>query len=112
MPWDWPAMVNYHEAKAYANWRSDKEGIPREKGYRLLTEPEHHMMRDESTRDESLGVARDHSMVSDGLQMAADHGFNLNLAYGSESPVNGLKENRFVPCLTSFKVLIIVVGGG
>eukprot|EP00056_Hartaetosiga_gracilis_P007117 m.104380 g.104380 ORF g.104380 m.104380 type:complete len:862 (-) comp12636_c0_seq2:99-2684(-) len=93
MPWDWPIMINYHEAKAYTNWKSDKEGIPREKGYRLLTEAEHNLIREDDTHNESLGVERDHSMVSDGLEMAEKHGFNLNLSYGSESPVNGLKPN-------------------
>eukprot|EP00055_Hartaetosiga_balthica_P016087 m.99923 g.99923 ORF g.99923 m.99923 type:complete len:856 (-) comp9035_c5_seq1:19-2586(-) len=93
MPWDWPIMINYHEAKAYANWKCDKEGIPRENGFRLLTEAEHNAMREDSTHNSSLGVERDFSMVSDGLEMAEKHGFNLNLAFGSESPVNGLKPN-------------------
>jgi 5-histidylcysteine sulfoxide synthase/putative 4-mercaptohistidine N1-methyltranferase len=27
MPWDWPAEVNYHEAKAFCNWKAQKEGL-------------------------------------------------------------------------------------
>ncbi|MHB1678393.1 MAG: 5-histidylcysteine sulfoxide synthase [Sulfuriferula sp.] len=36
MPWDWPAEVNYHEAKAYCNWQAAKTGKP----VRLPTEDE------------------------------------------------------------------------
>jgi 5-histidylcysteine sulfoxide synthase/putative 4-mercaptohistidine N1-methyltranferase len=61
LPLDWPAIVNFHEAKAYTKWRTqaDNSGIP----YRLLTEAEHHRLR-------SFGS-----------------GANLNLKLGSESPV-------------------------
>jgi 5-histidylcysteine sulfoxide synthase/putative 4-mercaptohistidine N1-methyltranferase len=36
MPWDWPAEVNYHEAKAFCNWKHEQSGEP----YRLPTEDE------------------------------------------------------------------------
>jgi 5-histidylcysteine sulfoxide synthase len=36
MPWNWPAEVNYLEAKAYCNWQSEMTG----KTLRLLTESE------------------------------------------------------------------------
>lgn len=36
MPWNWPAEVNYLEAKAFCNWKSAKEN----KHFRLLTEAE------------------------------------------------------------------------
>jgi len=38
MPSNWPVEVNFHEAKAFCNWKG--------KGYRLLTEAEHHAIRD------------------------------------------------------------------
>ena len=37
LPMDWPAEVNYHEAKAFCAWKGT--------GYRLPTEAEHHVMR-------------------------------------------------------------------
>lgn len=27
MPWNWPAEVNYHEAKAFCNWKTEKTGL-------------------------------------------------------------------------------------
>ena len=36
MPWNWPAEVNYLEAKAFANWKTATTG----KSHRLLTEAE------------------------------------------------------------------------
>lgn len=44
MQWNMPVCVNFHEAKAYCAWRSEKEdsSMP----YRLLTEAEHHVLRD------------------------------------------------------------------
>jgi 5-histidylcysteine sulfoxide synthase/putative 4-mercaptohistidine N1-methyltranferase len=27
MPWDWPAEVNYHEAKAFCNWKAQTTGL-------------------------------------------------------------------------------------
>jgi 5-histidylcysteine sulfoxide synthase/putative 4-mercaptohistidine N1-methyltranferase len=37
MPWNWPAEINYLEAKAFCNWKTHKEG----KTYRLPTEAEY-----------------------------------------------------------------------
>mgnify|MGYP000058190994 CR=1 FL=1 len=36
MPWDWPVEVNYHEAKAFCNWKAQHTG----KSIRLPTEDE------------------------------------------------------------------------
>ena len=36
MPWDWPVEVNYHEAKAFCNWKKELTGQP----VRLPTEDE------------------------------------------------------------------------
>jgi hypothetical protein len=33
MPWDWPVEVNYHEARAFLNWKGANDG----KVYRMPT---------------------------------------------------------------------------
>ena len=43
MPMDWPVDVNYHEAKAFCSWKGPS--------YRLLTEAEHHRIRDDPVRE-------------------------------------------------------------
>ena len=64
---DWPVCVNFHEAKAYCSWKSEQEGgMP----YRLLTEAEHHAIRD-----------------------GKEHSYNSALVSGSESPVDTYPAN-------------------
>jgi len=43
MPWDWPAEVNYHEAKAFCEWKGEQTGQPvrmptEDEWYRLCAE--------------------------------------------------------------------------
>lgn len=67
MQHDLPAIVNFHEAKAYCAWRTERDGsVP----YRLLTEGEHNAIRD----------GKESSM-------------NSNLLSGGESPVHALTAN-------------------
>lgn len=67
MQHDLPAIVNFHEAKAYCAWKSERDGgMP----YRLLTEGEHNAIRD----------GKESSM-------------NSNLLSGGESPVHALPAN-------------------
>src|SRR5687768_2886336 len=42
MPWDWPVELNYHEAKAFCNWKAAASGQP----YRLPTEDEWYRLYD------------------------------------------------------------------
>ncbi|HUH40350.1 MAG TPA: 5-histidylcysteine sulfoxide synthase [Castellaniella sp.] len=42
MPWAWPAEVNYHEAKAFCNWKASETGQP----VRLPTEDEWYRLYD------------------------------------------------------------------
>ncbi len=42
MPWDWPVDINYLEAKAFCQWKSEQTG----KNIRMPTEPEWHKLRD------------------------------------------------------------------
>jgi 5-histidylcysteine sulfoxide synthase/putative 4-mercaptohistidine N1-methyltranferase len=81
MPWDAPVCVNYHEAKAYCAWRAEKDQVT----YRLISEAEHHLLREPS--GEKVGPDDDPVMRHSGTQLRA-RGTNLNLAHGSESPVD------------------------
>jgi 5-histidylcysteine sulfoxide synthase/putative 4-mercaptohistidine N1-methyltranferase len=40
MPWDWPAEVNYHEAKAFCEWKGEQTG----QVIRMPTEDEWHLL--------------------------------------------------------------------
>jgi putative 4-mercaptohistidine N1-methyltranferase len=92
MPWNWPVIVNFHEAKAFANWRNERDGVAPDSpnALRILTEMEHHRIRDKSHHDLSLGTARDAVMAHSGGPDMLKRGYNLNLSYMSESPVDAL----------------------
>jgi 5-histidylcysteine sulfoxide synthase len=96
LPWSWPAVVNFHEANAFALWRSRKDSV----AYRLINENEHHRLR----------VACD-PRLANGLSYEAWYGSqsahastlytsaNFGLRYGSESPVNcDTKEHARLLC--------------
>lgn len=48
MPWDWPAEVNYHEAKAFCNWKKKLTGL----AVRLPSEDEWYRLYDCAGLDE------------------------------------------------------------
>jgi 5-histidylcysteine sulfoxide synthase/putative 4-mercaptohistidine N1-methyltranferase len=48
MPWDWPVEVNYHEAKAWCNWKQTQTG----ENVRLPTEDEWYRLYDFAGLDE------------------------------------------------------------
>ncbi len=74
MPAAWPALVNFHEAHAYCQWRRERDDS--EMPYRVITEAEHHCLRDAMTTTTS-GHAEDATR-------------NHALASGSEGPVDSL----------------------
>ena len=84
LPWDWPVEVNYHEAKAYCDWMADRE----DGSYRPSSEAEHHSLRGSAQTACATGAARDPVMRFDGVSLARECGWNLNLAYSSSSPVD------------------------
>lgn len=45
LPMHWPVCANFHEAKAYCAWKSEKDNTTQP--YRLLSEAQHHAIRDE-----------------------------------------------------------------
>lgn len=72
MTWTWPAIVNYHEAKAFCSWKGES--------FRLPTEAEHHRIRGKEL-PVSLGL------LSDPVH-SEEFRCNTNLQYWSCSPVN------------------------
>lgn len=48
MPWDWPVEVNYHEAKAFCNWKKELTGQP----VRLPTEDEWYRLYEDANLSE------------------------------------------------------------
>lgn len=102
MPWDWPVEVNYLEARAFLNWKQEQDGAV----YRMPTEAEYHRIRgDASIWPEATpgktpaGPGAD---LSDPLQavdiiMQPEAPGNINLRYGSSSPVDA-----FPPSSTGF----------
>jgi putative 4-mercaptohistidine N1-methyltranferase len=115
MPWSWPAEVTYHEAKAFAAWQSQQEGMSPDSpaAYRMLTEAEHHCLRDQlPSGDRVLWCTGEHYANANAAPKSTDevqpHGHhrspattttngaavagaaNANLAFGSCSPVDAL----------------------
>ena len=84
---NWPVCANSHEAKAYCAWASERDKV--ETPYRLLTEAEHHAIRDSRLGNGSLGISRE--TVMNGNCLAS--GYNMNLETGNESPVDALSAN-------------------
>jgi len=89
LPLALPAVVNLHEAKAYCSWLSEKHGLNGQKEYRLLSEPEHHRLRNVHEVDKDGLPICDPVMELSGEEIRDMH--NINLAFGSESAVNAFK---------------------
>jgi len=78
MPWNWPVVVNYLEAKAFCNWKSRKTG----KTIRLPMESEWYRLR-----DNNLDTDQPYWKIAPG---------NINLEhYASCSPVDEFKFGDF-----------------
>ncbi|MEX1199057.1 MAG: 5-histidylcysteine sulfoxide synthase [Pseudohongiellaceae bacterium] len=90
MQWDWPAVVNYYEAKAYCAWRSERDGV--DTPYRLLQEKEHLALRDPVLSDISDWLPGDDALLRRDPVMEANtpaaRTINHNLHFGSEGPVD------------------------
>jgi len=61
MPWDWPAEVNYHEAKAFCEWKREQTGQP----IRLPTEDEWYRLCSEARVEEVGSHAADANLHLD-----------------------------------------------
>ncbi len=82
MPWSFPVEVNYLEAKAFCNWKSEKDG----QTYRLPTEAEWYRLHEVSGLKD----------MTEWENAPA----NINLEYGtSPCPVNKFKQGDFFDVL-------------
>ena len=82
MPWNWPVEVNYLEAKAFCNWKTEKTGHT----YRLPTEAEWYRLHEMSG-------------LKDVMEWESAPG-NINLEYGtSPCPVEKFKQGDFYDVL-------------
>jgi 5-histidylcysteine sulfoxide synthase len=89
MPWDWPAVVNFHEAKAYALWRAKQDQHPMS----LLSEAEHHRLRAQANHFPptlDYGGWYGAQKKSNPLYQEA----NFELRWSSESPVTPAAPGR------------------
>ncbi|MCB0348740.1 MAG: 5-histidylcysteine sulfoxide synthase, partial [Bdellovibrionales bacterium] len=86
MPWDWPVEVNFHEAEAFAKWKS-KADLSK-CTYRLPTEGEHHLMRDEQEVDLVLQEKSYAEKASLSLK------YNFNFTHSSPRPVQESSPNH------------------
>jgi putative 4-mercaptohistidine N1-methyltranferase len=83
--------VNYYEAKAYCRWKTEQDGSPTSRPYRILTEAEHHILRH---KEHNLEAARkdvnaDKVMSTSGQEFSrGPTGANINLAFSSQNPVD------------------------
>ena len=83
MPWDWPAEVNYHEAKAFCNWKKSITGL----SVRLPTEDEWYRLYDFARVDNAANLSN-----VDSKKINA----NLHLDYfASSCPVNKFAQGEF-----------------
>lgn len=81
MPRNWPVEVNYHEAKAYCKWKGED--------FRLLTEAEHHAIREHDVSD--LNASSD-------VIFQNDSKINHNMHYGSSTVLflNKINSKKFM----------------
>ncbi|CAM9128118.1 unnamed protein product [Sphacelaria rigidula] len=94
LPKSWPVLVNYHEAKAFAKWKTfnDEQALGDEgKAYRISTELEHHLMRGVRSEQPSL----ENPQAADPILSASSVGrvSNTGLSFSSESPVGAFPPN-------------------
>jgi 5-histidylcysteine sulfoxide synthase len=92
MAWDLPVCVNMHEATAYANWKSMNSDS--NQSYRVISELEHHAIRDESQRPSSKDSV---DLVVHGPgqgKLLTERNTNFNLSCSSMNSVTALPSNE------------------
>lgn len=92
MKWDLPVTVNYHEAAAFAAWKSKRTG----RHLRVMTELEHHAIRGSAQQVADVSKTVDTVAQPDatGEHLLSEMGVNVNLGCASMSPVTALPPNE------------------
>ncbi|CAM9235555.1 unnamed protein product [Scytosiphon promiscuus] len=103
-PPDSPVLVNYHEAKAFARWKTlkEEEAMGDEaRAYRLTTELEQKLIRGaaDGVSSPEAPEAID-PILSTEDRFVLGQAANLNLAVGSETPVGAFPPNKMGFCDT------------
>lgn len=97
MQWDWPAIVNYYEAKAYCQWLTARQSSEH-RPFRLLFEKEHVALRDTTQQQLTDWQPGEEERLKDDPVMSAaalkQREHNLNLRFGSEGPVEAGEPNQ------------------
>ncbi len=108
MPWDWPADINYLEAKAFCNWKSEQTGkiirMPTEAEWYKLRELEH---RDLTTWEEAPGNINLEGYMSSCPVNKHEHQsgfFDIigNAWQWSETPIDGFDGFKVHPAYDDF----------
>ena len=77
LPMNWPAEINYLEAKAFCNWKSEVTG----KHLRMPTEAEWHRMREPLSTDQPVGMLHQVTSTSKArCRRVRSTGMNLKVA--------------------------------
>jgi 5-histidylcysteine sulfoxide synthase/putative 4-mercaptohistidine N1-methyltranferase len=108
MPWAWPAEINYLEAKAFCNWKSDRTG----RHFRMPTEAEWYQLRNTIDTDQPYwetapgNINLEHGMSPCPVdQHAFDNGFFDvigNVWQWTETPIDGYNGFEVHPTYDDF----------
>ena len=108
MPWDWPVDINYLEAKAFCNWKSQQCG----KQIRMPTEAEWYKLRERVNSDQphwqsapgNINLEGEFSACPVNRHAFADGFYDIigNVWQWTESPIDGLEGFEVHPIYDDF----------
>ena len=108
MPWNWPVEINYLEAKAFCNWKSEKTGLP----IRLPSEDEWYLLYKNANiadqpywKDAPGNINMEHFQSPcpvDKFQFNEFFDLIGNVWQWTETPINGFEGFRIHPIYDDF----------
>lgn len=102
MPWNWPVEVNYLEAKAFCNWKTEHEGAK----FRLPTEAEWYRLAEYCGVDEMTGNINLEQFTSpcpvDMFKMGDFYDVTGNVWQWTETPITGFVGFKVHPMYDDF----------